>query len=87
MRLLIYGVAVVLKGAIIATAAVLLDINFWRAVIIAVVSAVITGAFLLLVAIVQDKREQRFERRLDVLEQHSRDIAGATGATKRATDG
>ena len=85
-RLGVYLTASLIKGAIVATVAVLLDVQTWRAIVIAIISASVTGAFAVLVAHMQDRRTREVQEQLDDMRSQMRDIAGATGADKRATD-
>lgn len=81
---------VLLKGLALSIAAELLNIDFERALILVLVSATITGAFGVVVALIQSKENSRLNDRLDRLEhtgqqivQKSEDIKGAVGADKR----
>lgn len=63
-----YLAFVLVKGIAMGIAATVLDINFVRALILVLVSAVVTGCFGIVVAIIQSKENSRVHERLDRLE-------------------
>ena len=82
----LYLTFVIVKGVTLAIAATLLNVGFWRALVLLVISATITGLFALLVAREQSRENRQLHDRLDRLEQTGHDIAGKVGADKRKTD-
>lgn len=82
----VIALTVLAKALIIMAATALLDIAFWKQVLIVAVSAVLSGAFGLIIAIVASRDSKATHRRLDALEARSEDVAGAVGAAKRRSD-
>jgi len=79
-------VFVAVKSLAIGITAALLDVTFLRALILVLVSAIVTGMFALVVAHIQSKADVRQHQRLDYLESRLDDVAGSVGANKRSTD-
>lgn len=57
-----------------------------RILVVAVVSACITGAFGIVIARIQRDADRVQHQRLDVIEHRVNDVAGAVGANRRAED-
>lgn len=79
----IFGVT---NGLVHVAADALIDKTTVRALIIAVITATITGIFGLAIALVQRKSDDRIHDRLDTMEERQRAMLGAVGANKRSTD-
>jgi hypothetical protein len=78
--------AVVVKAVVITIATTALDVTFWKQVAIVAISAGITGAFGVVIALIASRDTRQTHDRLDQLERQTKDVAGAVGVTKRATD-
>jgi hypothetical protein len=81
-----YLTFVLFKGLAMGIVATLLNVEFARALILVLVSAVITGLFGVIVAMIQSQADRRVHDRLDNLEASSKDIRGKVGADRRETD-
>jgi ABC-type Fe3+ transport system permease subunit len=66
--------------------ATFIDAPTLRSLLVAVVTAVITGVFGVSIARIQTQADRRQHKRLDELEHRLNDVAGAVGANKRDTD-
>lgn len=77
---------VAVKSIVLGITASLIDVPFLHALILVVVSAVVTGIFGIVIAMIQAKADERQHRRLDYVESRLEDVAGSVGANKRASD-
>lgn len=79
-------VGIVIKGLIMGLLVAAVDLNFVKSLVLVIVSALVTGAFAVLVAKMQIRAQVKVHERIDQLETRQRDIAGAVGVAKRVTD-
>lgn len=77
---------VLAKGTAMSIVATVLNVDFYRALILVLVSAVTTGIFGAVIAIIQSKESHRVHERLDQLEITSQDIKGAVEIEPRNSD-
>lgn len=80
------GAFVVVKSVVLGISAALIDVAFVKAAILVVLSAVVTGVFGLVVALIQDRADRRVHARLDALEAKATDTQRKVGADRRQTD-